>query len=98
MAIFKNQTKLRLKADTNLSSSDHAALSAQIIKFIKPDETTGSFAATAGTAPYIYYDTVNASDLDQAGTWIMWAYCTFAASLVAPGESKEIIVSLEGDS
>lgn len=95
--IFVAQTKLRLNADTGLNSTDHAALTAQIIKFEKPDGTAGNFVATAGTAPYIYYDTVNASDLDQAGSWIIWAYCTFTGSLVAAGAKKTIVVSIQGD-
>mgnify|MGYP000644591062 CR=1 FL=1 len=50
MSVFKNQTKLRLNCDTNLSAADHATLTAQIIKYKKPSGATGSFTATAGTA------------------------------------------------
>ena len=94
--IYVGQTKLRLKVDTGLDSTDHAALTAQVIKYIKPDATTGSFTATAGTAPYIYYDTINVTDLDVGGVWTMWAYCTFAGPLVAAGEAEKIMVSIEG--
>jgi hypothetical protein len=95
--IYKNQTKLRLQADTGLSSTDHATLTAQVIKYIKPDATTGSFTASAGTAPYIYYDTVNTTDLDQSGIWTMWAYCTFTGGYVAAGDPKKVMVSVEGE-
>ncbi len=95
--IYVAQTKLRLKADTGLDSTDHAALTAQLIKFTKPDGTTGSFTATAGTAPYIYYDTINVTDLDQAGKWVIWAYCTFTGGFVAAGDPEDMMVSVEGE-
>ena len=95
--IYVNQTKLRLTADTGLDSTDHAALTAQLIKYTKPDGTAGSFTATAGTAPFIYYDTVNTTDLDQAGNWKMWAYSTFTGGFVAPGDPKDVMVSIQGE-
>jgi len=96
MSVFKNQTKLRLNCDTNLSTADHAALTAQIIKWEKPSGATGSFTATAGTAPYIYYDIVSTADLNEIGDWAIWSYCTFAGGLVAPGKTAIMSVLEEG--
>jgi len=96
MSVFKNQTKLRLNCDTNLSTAEHAALTAQIIKYKKPSGATGSFTATAGTAPYIYYDTSNSTDLNESGDWNIWSYCTFTGGLVAPGKPAIMSVREQG--
>ena len=95
MSVFKNQTKLRLKCDTNLDGTDHAALTAQVLKWKKPSGATGSFTATAGTAPYIYYDVANSTDLNESGDWTIWSYCTFTAD-VAAGKPAILSVRTEG--
>ncbi len=83
--IFVGQSKLRFQATTGV---DITSADPVLIKYKKPDGTTGSWTATIGTEStgIIYYDLTSVSDLDQAGLWTFWAHITFSDSLVAAGE------------
>lgn len=91
--IYKNQTALRISLDTD---ADLSTASAQVIKYTKPDATTGQFTAVNGGSGVIYYQIVNASDIDQSGTWKFWAYVTFTGGTIAQGEPVYIVVYNEG--
>lgn len=91
--IYKNQTALRISLDTK---ADLSTATAQVIKYKKPDGTSGQFTATNGGSGVIYYQVANSSDLDQAGRWSFWAYLTFTGGIVAPGEVVHIDVYNEG--
>lgn len=62
-------------------SADITGYSAALIKYKKPDDTTGSFTATVsnattGTLTY----TLVSGDLDQAGDWTFWADITMTST------------------
>jgi len=71
-------------------------VTAHVIKYKKPDATTGQFTAVNGGNGVIYYQIANSSDLDQIGTWKFWAYVTFTGGKIAQGEPVNIPVYSEG--
>jgi hypothetical protein len=89
---FAGQKKLRIRLSTgqDLSAGGIAA----VIKYRKPDGTTGQWTATIEspeTAGYIYFD-CTATDgefvaASEFGVWAFWAYITFPTALPAPGEA-----------
>jgi len=92
--IYVGQTKLRLTVEC---LADLTGATAQVIKYIKPDESTGSFTAILPEAAKgdIYYD-FQTDDLDMSGDWTFWSYITFADGSV-PGEAFTIHVYNEGE-
>lgn len=96
--IYVGQTALTLDLQTNLNLTVEGAVSAKQ-KYIKPDGTSGEWPCTIepdSLTGIIRYTVVSASDLDQAGLWKRWAYVTFAAGKVAPGEPVNFTVTEEG--
>ena len=93
--IFVGQSSLRIQLTTGVDITGATALA---IKYKKPDNTTGSWTATEGTAAtgIIYYDLTATTDLDVAGVWTFWAYITFSDSRVAPGDSFTQTITAEG--
>ena len=90
--IYVGQTALRIILDTGVTLT---SVSVALIKYKKPDKTTGSWVATED-GQTIYYDIDSASDLDQDGAWTMWAYITYADATVVPGEPVIVKVYAEG--
>lgn len=93
--IYLNQSSLRILLTTEV---DITGASVTQIKYKKPDETIGSWAAVVDDvgAGSIYYD-LTGVELDQAGTWTFWAFITFADGRSAPGEPVKITVYTEGE-
>ena len=93
--IYLNQSSLRIELTTEV---DITGATARQIKYTKPDATAGNWTATAGdlTTGVIFYD-LTGTELDQIGTWTMWAYVTFADARTAPGEPVKVIVNTEGE-
>ena len=91
--IYENQESLRLTLETSVDLSSAKTL---IIKYLKPDETAGSFNATISGTTALYYDFA-ADDLDQVGDWTFWAYVTFSDDRTAPGEPVTIRIYEEGN-
>ena len=93
--IYVGQTKLRIQRTCNV---DITGATVRKIKYIKPSGTTGELTATELTAAtgVIYFDVVSSATLDEAGTWITWAYVTFSDTRVAPGEPVTMKVWVEG--
>lgn len=93
--IFEGQNALRFEADTNV---DITGAVGTLIKYIKPDGSSGTFSASIDDAEngIIYYDVVNTTELDQEGTWIMWAHVTFSDGRVAQGVPIRVKVFAEG--
>jgi len=92
---FKGQTNLRIELETNVPLTGSTLL----IKYIKPSGETGSFSATinGSDASKMYYDTVNATDLDQAGDWTFWAHVVFADTTIGIGSSIVQRINAEGE-
>lgn len=93
--IYVGQTALKIEA---LTYTDLTNATDQVIKYKKPDESTGSFAASIVDIKggILEYDVTSADDLDQAGEWTLWAYVTFGSSVV-PGEPETLEIFNEGE-
>ena len=90
MAIFNGQSLLTIELDTSYDIS--AATSAKIL-FQKPDGTTGEFIAVVSDTTKVSY-TVDESDIDQAGTWIMQAYVEIGG---LKGYGGKAYITVEGN-
>lgn len=65
---FISGSMARIKIDTKITPSG-----ALLIKYRKPDGTTGSWTATAdGT--YLYYDPAATTTINVPGYWFLWAH------------------------
>jgi hypothetical protein len=82
MKIYKNQTKLRITLETDLTSLSGCTVK---IKYRKPSQATGQWTAAASGST-IYYDIASTSDLDQTGVWTLWSHVTWGDGTVAEGE------------
>jgi len=93
--VYKNQTALAIRRRTEV---DLTYITAVYLKYIKPDGTTGQWTGTVYNASrgIVEYTIVSANDLDQSGTWTIWAYVTFANGNSAPGEPTKLEVYDEG--
>ena len=68
-SVFNGTVGLRIRVSLGI---DISAVGEARIRYLKPDgETSGEWIATieSTSTGVIYYDTVAAVDLDQAGTW-----------------------------
>jgi hypothetical protein len=95
--IYKNQSGLRITLETGINISTASNLK---IKYVKPDKTLGNWTATISGTTALYKDFVNvagASELDQSGVWILYAFITFSDGRLAPGESINVMVYEEGN-
>jgi hypothetical protein len=90
--VYVGQDSLRIELDTGVDLS--TALSV-VIKFIKPDGTTGSWTGTVSETK-VYYDFTSTATLAISGIWTVWAYATFADSRVAAGAPAQFTVKAEG--
>jgi hypothetical protein len=88
MGIFKDQSLLTIELETNYDIS--AATEAKIL-YTKPDGTNGEFVGGVSSTTKVSY-TVEAGDLDQAGTWIMQAYVLIGGKI---GYGGKVYVSVE---
>lgn len=93
--IFVGQTALAIRLNTGISL---ATSKSWLIKYRKPTGATGNWTATVYDSPngVIQYTVLNASDLDVAGTWAMWAHITFNDNTVAAGEAASVPIYTEG--
>ena len=91
--IYVGQTALRFELTTDIDV--HGAVCR--IKYQKPDGVVSTWSGIVSDLDtgVFYYD-VQASDLDQAGDWILWAHVTFSDNTYAPGEPNTIEVFEEG--
>ena len=91
--IFAGQTQLTIKLSIG---SDISGWISALIKYIKPDKTTGNFVATIDTGNQeISYIVTADTDIDQVGEWTFWAKGIYSGGNVIVGESKPLWVFLE---
>ena len=92
--IYVGQNKLTI---TCTVSQDITAATC-LIKYIKPDGTTGSWTGTIQTAAtgIYYYNIASTAILDVAGTWVLWGHVTFSDTKVGVGEPVNVVVYTEG--
>ena len=92
--IFKEQSALRITVKTFTDLED---VETAVIKFCKPDGSTGEFAAAVGdTARGVVFHEVIEGDIDACGWWTFWAFVTFADGRTAAGEAAKVYVWQEG--
>lgn len=93
--IHVGQTKLDIEV---YLGQDITGQQEAIIKYVKPDNTTGSFTATVidETVGHIRYEVANASDLDQSGDWTFWGHITYTDGKVIAGEARKEKIYAEG--
>ena len=88
--IFKEQTALRITVKTYTDLEN--AVSA-VIKFCKPDGSTGEFDAAIGdpNKGVIFHEVIE-GEIDLTGWWSFWAFVTFADGRTAAGETAKVYV------
>jgi len=93
--IYLNQSSLRLQLTTD---EDITGATVTRIQYKKPSGTTGYWTAQVEAVGdgIIYYDLLG-TELDEIGTWKIWAFVTFVDGRSAPGEPVSFIVHTEGE-
>lgn len=93
--IYETNDKLRLTVTTNINITDALVT---LIKYKKPDGTTGAYTALVSDAVngVIYYDLPTDGELDMEGTWHFWAFVTFSDGRSAAGEVHKHVIYEEG--
>ena len=85
--IYKNQSRLTLKLSTGVDISLATSLK---IQYRKPSGVTGELVGTLEGTQVVKYDASNPSFLDEAGSWLFWAFVTFADARTAPGTPVKV--------
>jgi hypothetical protein len=92
--IYAGQSALRLTLKTFI---DLEGIISAIIKYRKPNGTTGSFAAgVSDTGKGIIFHECIEGEIDMAGWWMFWAFISFADGRTAAGEAAKVYVWKEG--
>ncbi|MDR3343132.1 MAG: hypothetical protein LBT14_10190 [Treponema sp.] len=92
--IFKGQSALRITLKTFTDLED---IIAAVIKYRKPDSSTGEFVAGVNdmTKGVIFHECIE-GEIDMGGWWVFWAFITFADGRTAAGETAKVYVWNEG--
>jgi hypothetical protein len=92
--IFAGQSALRLVVKTFV---DLEGAAGALIKYRKPDKTTGSFPAAVidGEKGVIAHECIE-GEMDQGGWWTLWAFIAFDDGRTAAGEAVKVYVWDEG--
>jgi hypothetical protein len=92
--IYKYQSALRIAVKTFV---DLEGIENAVIKFRKPDGSTGQFtAAVSDTANGVIFHEVIEGEIDACGWWAFWAFVTFSDGRTAAGEAAKVYVWQEG--
>jgi hypothetical protein len=93
--VFKGQTALRLTLETFV---DLEGINSAVIKFKKPDKSSGFFPAgvSDAAAGKIFHECLE-GEIDQSGWWVFWAFVEFADGRCAAGEAAKLFVWREGE-
>jgi hypothetical protein len=92
--IFKGQSALRITVKT---FTDLEGITSAIIKYRKPDGSTGEFPAGVGdTMKGIIFHECIEGEIDMAGWWALWAFITFGDGRTAVGETAKVFVWTAG--
>jgi hypothetical protein len=92
--IFKGQSALRITVKT---FTDLEGVISAVIRYRKPDSSTGELSAGVGDAGkgVIFHECLE-GEIDLAGWWTFWAFITFADGRTAAGEAAKVFVWHEG--
>lgn len=93
--VYVGQTALTLTATVHENITGATSL---LMKYTKPDGSTGSFVGTPtdASAGSFEYDITSADDIDQAGKWFFWGYVTFSDGTTVAGEPYSHTFYAEG--
>jgi hypothetical protein len=92
--IFKGQSALRVILKT---FTDLEGIISAVIKYRKPDGSTGSFdAGVSDTAKGVIFHECVEGEIDRAGWWVFWAFVTFGDGRTAAGETAKVFIWHEG--
>lgn len=89
--VYINQTNLTISLDTGETLTN---VTTALIKYKKPDGTSGQWTATASGQSVSY--AVSAGNLNVSGRWTIWAHITFANGKTSIGEPSVLTVYQEG--
>ena len=92
--VFAGQTALRVTVKT---FRDLEGIKNAIIRFRKPDGSSGEFTASVGDEAkgIIFYECIE-GDIDVSGWWTFWAFITFHDNRTAAGEATRVFIWEEG--
>ena len=92
--IYRGQSALRITLKT---FCDLEGVASAVIKYNKPDGSTGELAAAVGDAAQglIFHECIE-GELDAAGLWSFWAFVTFSDGRTAAGETARVYIWKEG--
>jgi hypothetical protein len=92
--VFKGQSSLRITVKTFIDLED---IFSAVIKYRKPNGTTGEFTAAVGDVDngVIFHECIE-GEIDTSGWWMFWAFVTFADGRTAAGEAAKVFVWSEG--
>ncbi|MDR2177580.1 MAG: hypothetical protein LBP20_06000 [Treponema sp.] len=90
--IYAGQSALRITVRT---FTDLEGIISAVIRYRKPDGSTGEFAAGAGEKGLIFHECIE-GELDMAGWWAFWAFVTFEDGRTAAGETAKVFIWNEG--
>jgi hypothetical protein len=92
--IFKGQSALRITVRT---FADLEGVASAVIRYRKPDGSSGEFAAGVGdVAKGVIFHECLEGEIDKAGWWTFWVFITFANGRTAAGEAAKVFVWEEG--
>jgi len=92
--IFNGQSALRITVKTFTDLEDVASA---VIRYKKPNGSTGEFAAAVGdTARGVIFHEIIEGEIDVSGWWAFWAFVTFEDGRTAAGEAVKVFVWQEG--
>lgn len=94
--IYQGQTSLKIQLTCEKDVTDAQETK---IKYQKPDGDTGSWDASVSDATngVLYHNISEATELDQTGWWLFWAYVKFADGRDANGEPVQVKVYAVGE-
>jgi len=92
--IFVRQSALRITLKT---FCDLEGIISAVIKYRKPNGSTGQFAAAVGDeAKGVIFHEVIEGEIDISGWWVFWAFVTFGDGRTAAGTAARVYVWNEG--
>jgi len=92
--IFVSQSALRITLKTFI---DLKGINSAVIKYRKPDGSTGELSAAVGDTDkgVIFHECIE-GEINVSGWWAFWAFITFKDGRTAAGEAAKVYVWNEG--
>jgi hypothetical protein len=92
--VYAGQSTLRITVKT---FCDLEGITSAVIKYRKPDGSSGEFAAGVGDTEkgVIFHECIE-GEIDMAGWRAFWAFITFGDGRTAAGETAKVFIWTEG--